>query len=103
MPGAVDDARKKLMPSRMLFSIKDPNKVVPGLKQEQVLGLYQAQHRPAKFVNHFPDEASALAAIKRGDVAMSDEINIGKMPGSKGYAASDSSAPTNTTEAWEGL
>lgn len=74
---AVDDVKTKLMPSKMLWSIKNREAVVPALKQEQVLGLYQAQKRPAKNVHQFPDEATALKAINSGAVRMSDEIKIG--------------------------
>lgn len=80
MPEAVDDAKKKLMPSRMLFSIKNRDQVVPTPKQEFILGLYQAQHRVPKRTTQFPDEKSALAAVRRGDVALSDEVVIGGKP-----------------------
>lgn len=76
MPEAVQDAKEKLMPSKMLFSIKDRNKVLPVPKQEFIMGLFNAQRRPAKKAHVFPDEASALAAIKAGQVALSDEVTI---------------------------
>jgi hypothetical protein len=75
-PDAVKDAKEKLMPSKMLFSIKDPDKVVPLPKQEMILGLFTAQRRPAKRVFDFPDEQTALAAIRSGKVSMSDEVTI---------------------------
>jgi len=77
MPEAVQDAKDKLMPSKMLFSIKDRTKVMPVPKQEMIWGLWSAQNRPAKNTYSFPDEATALKAIKGGQVRMSDEINIG--------------------------
>jgi DNA-directed RNA polymerase subunit beta' len=77
LPDAVADAKKKLMPSRMLFSIKERNKVMPVPKQETVLGLWKAQNRPARNVHAFPDESSALKAIRSGQVKLSDEIKIG--------------------------
>lgn len=76
MPEAVQDAKEKLMPSKMLFSIKDRNKVMPVPKQEFIMGLFNAQRRVAKKQHVFPDEASALAAIKTGQVALSDEVTI---------------------------
>jgi hypothetical protein len=79
MHGAVDDVKNKLMPSKMLWSIKSPNTIQNPPKHEQVLGLASAQQRPAKASYTFPDEQSALAAITRGDVAMSDEIQIGQV------------------------
>jgi hypothetical protein len=80
MAEAVDDAKNKLMPSRMLFSIKNRDQVVPTPKQEFVLGLYQAQRRLARKTAQFPDEKSALAAVRRGDVSLSDEVVIGGKP-----------------------
>ncbi len=84
LPDAVGDARDRLMPSKMLFSIKNRNQVVPTPKQEFVLGLYQAQRRPAKHQHHFPDEKSALAAIRHGRVSLSDDVQIGKQPMTNG-------------------
>jgi ADP-ribose pyrophosphatase YjhB (NUDIX family) len=80
MPEAVDDVKNKLMPSKMLFSIKDREKVVPLPKQEQILGLYSAQKRPSQARFHFNSEKEALAAIHAGKVRMSDDIQY---PGSE--------------------
>lgn len=77
LPETVQEAKEKLMPSRMLFSIKDRSKVMPTPKQEFIMGLYNAQRRPARKVHNFPTEAAALAAIRSGQVAMSDEVKIG--------------------------
>lgn len=68
------------MSSWMLFSIKDWKKVMPTSKQEFILGLHNAQRRPARKVVDFPDEASALRAVKAGQVALSDEITIKGKP-----------------------
>ena len=76
MPEAIQDVKEKLMPSKMLWSIKDPEKVVPITKQEQILGLYAAQHSPSRQKVQFRTQQDALAAIKRGDVSLSDEIEI---------------------------
>jgi DNA-directed RNA polymerase beta' subunit len=80
MPDAVNDVKNKLMPSKMLFSIKDPEKVVPVTKQEMTLGLYAAQQRPSKARHHFNSEGEALAAIRAGKVRMSDDVQY---PGSQ--------------------
>lgn len=77
MDATVGDAKTKLMPSKMLFSPKDRDKIVPGLKQEQILGLHNAQARPALNKHVFPDERTAMAAIRSGKVRMSDEVEIG--------------------------
>ena len=80
LPDTVDEAKQKLLPSRMLFSIKERGKVMPTPKQEFILGLYNAQRRTARKVVDFPDEASALKAIRAGQVAMSDEVTIKGRP-----------------------
>jgi DNA-directed RNA polymerase beta' subunit len=76
LDASVDDVKHKLMPSRQLWSIKSPDRVMPVLKQEQVLGLWTAQHRPARATHTFPSEGLALAAIRAGKVRLSDEIKI---------------------------
>lgn len=73
---AVQEAVEKLMPSRMPFSIRDQDRIVPALKHEQVLGLYDAQTSPAKRMHSFSSEQEALHAIRSGAVDMADEINI---------------------------
>jgi DNA-directed RNA polymerase subunit beta' len=80
LPESVQESKDKLLPSKMLFSIKDRQKVMATPKQEFIMGLYNAQRRPARKVVDFPDEASALAAIKNGQVAMSDEVTIKGKP-----------------------
>ena len=77
MDAAVNDTKNKLMPSKMLFSIKNRDHVVPLPKQETVLGAFTAQRRPAKNTWNFPDEKSALKAIHSGQVRLSDELIIG--------------------------
>jgi len=73
---AVKEAWDTLMPSKMLFSIRDTEKVVPSLKHEQVLGLYTASKRKAGAVHQFKTEAEALKAIRSGSVKLSDEVEI---------------------------
>lgn len=73
---AVDEAWKKLMPSKMLFSIRDQNQVVPIPKQELVLGLYTANKREAKNKHVFNTEEEALKAIRSGAVSLSDDVEI---------------------------
>jgi len=71
---AVRDAREKLLPSKMLFSIKKRGEVVPKPAHEFVLGLYTAQNRPATRQAQAPDEATALRAIKAGQISLDDDI-----------------------------
>ena len=75
-PEAVDEAWKKLMPSKMLFSIRDQDQVVPIPKQELVLGLYTANRRESKASHVFDNEEDALKAIRTGGISLSDEIEI---------------------------
>lgn len=76
MPEAVKEAWEKLMPSKMLFSIRDQNRVVPNLKHELILGLYTADKRPSKNKFVFRSESDAIRAIKAGEVKLSDDIEI---------------------------
>lgn len=75
-PDAVDEAWKKLMPSKMLFSIRDQDQVVPIPKQELVLGLYTANRRDSKAKHVFNTEEEALKAIRTGGISLSDEVEI---------------------------
>jgi DNA-directed RNA polymerase subunit beta' len=72
----VEEAHNKLMPSKMLFSIKDKDTVVPTPVQELILGLYTANKRPAKQSHTFNTEQEALDAIKKGQVSFSDEVTV---------------------------
>jgi DNA-directed RNA polymerase subunit beta' len=76
MPEALSDAKDKLLPSKMLFSIKKRYDIVPVPQQELILGLYTAQRKPAQNIHEFNTEQEALGAIERGDVKLSDEVNI---------------------------
>ena len=73
---AVDDAKSRLLPSKMLFSIKEHGSVVPQPKHELLLGLYTAQNREAKSRHTFGTNEEAVAAIKRGEVRLSDDVDI---------------------------
>lgn len=73
---AVQEAWNTLMPSKMLFSIRDPDKVMPTLKHEQVQGLFTAQARAARASHVFPTEKAAIAAIQAGNVSLSDDVQI---------------------------
>lgn len=76
-PGAVKEAWEKLMPSKMLWSIKDPDRIMPQPKQEMILGLYTANRRQSKNSHQFATEADALSSIRSGKVKLSDDIQIG--------------------------
>jgi DNA-directed RNA polymerase subunit beta' len=74
LPEAVEDAKNKLFPSKMLFSIKKRDDVVPKPAHEFILGLYTAQKKPAEKAHTFGTQDEALAAIKTGQVDLNDEI-----------------------------
>jgi DNA-directed RNA polymerase subunit A' len=73
---AVKEAWEKLMPSKMLWSIRDQDKVMPQPKQEMILGLYTANQRPAKNSHIFRNEDEAVRAIKAGHISLSDDVHI---------------------------
>jgi DNA-directed RNA polymerase subunit beta' len=75
-PDAVKEAYEKLLPSKMLWSIRDQDKVVPLPKHEAILALFAANHRAAKKAHHFPSKAEALAAIRSGQVSQQDEVTF---------------------------
>ena len=77
LPEAVDDAKNKLLPSKMLFSIKKRGDVVPVPTQEFILGLYTSQKSKPQARYRFNSREEALRAIKSGKVKLSDDIVIG--------------------------
>lgn len=74
--GSLKDAREILRPSKMLFSIRDQDKIVPKLKHEQILGMFASNARPSKETFDFPDRDSAVQAVSRGDVPLSAEVTV---------------------------
>lgn len=76
-PEAVQEAKEKLLPDKMIFSIRDQDKIVPAIKHEQVLGLFAAQQRPAQAMHVFPTEGDALRAIRSGSISLADDVHIG--------------------------
>lgn len=73
---AINDVKNKLMASKQLFSDRDYDKPVPLLKQEQVLGVFTAQQRPAKQTHTFATPEEAVHATRQGKVRLSDEVII---------------------------
>lgn len=76
LPQTVKEVKEKLMPSKTLFSIRNQDQVMALPKHEAVLGLFAPQQRPAQQVHQFNSREEAVAAIERGDVSLSDEIEI---------------------------
>ena len=75
LPESVQEAKDKLMPDKMLFSIKSPDQVMAQPKHEQILGLFESQRTPAKQVHKFGSKQEALAAIQKNAVSLSDDID----------------------------
>jgi len=73
---AVEQIKKKLMPSNMIHSIKDFESVVPTLSQEFISALASAVRKPSKNKHVFASEQDALRAIKTGKVKLTDDIQI---------------------------
>ena len=71
-----EEAKDILMPSKMVLSTKKENTIVPTIKHEQILGLYTAKNKPSQNIHTFNNRAEALAAVKSGQVRLSDEIKI---------------------------
>ena len=74
---AVKETYERLMPSRTPFSDRLPGKVVPLPKQEQILGLYTAATSAPTAPVHFDTEEEAIDAIRRGNVSLSADIEVG--------------------------
>ena len=73
---AVKDVRELLMPDKMLWSIKDRDKVLPSLKHEQIIGASLGAALPIKNKRKFATDADAMKAIETGQVDLNDDIDI---------------------------
>ena len=80
LPESVNESYDRLMPSKMLLSTRDTERVVNQPKHEQVLGLHNAQVRQAKAVHKFSSKDEALQAVRSGGIPMSDEVEYPGMP-----------------------
>lgn len=80
LPDAIKDAQEKLLPSKMLFSVRDRNTTLAIPKHEQILGVASAQLNPSGAVHRFPTREAALAGIRSGQVKLQDEVEIDPNP-----------------------
>lgn len=71
---AVKEAMEKLMPSMEPFGNREEGKIVHIPKQEQILGLYTAATAPSKRTVQFSSQEEAIAAIRKGQVSLSDDV-----------------------------
>ena len=78
LPEAVEDVKKRLMPSRQIFSIRDEDQVVNSPTQDLILGLWGAATNPSKNTHTFETTKDAMLAIRQGRISLSDEVNINK-------------------------
>jgi DNA-directed RNA polymerase beta' subunit len=76
LPEAVKDAREKLLPSNMLFSIRNRDMTLPVPKHEMLLGLAAPQLAPSGVTYNFQNKEQALAAINSGQVKLQDQVEI---------------------------
>jgi hypothetical protein len=76
LPDTVEEARTKLLPSNMKFSIRNEDQVMGGPKHEQVLGLYTASSRSSGKVHQFNNRDEAMQAVEQGKVAFDDELEF---------------------------
>ncbi len=79
-PEAVKEAYDKLLPSKMVFGIRDPDAVINNLKHEQILGSYAASQRPSQKQWKFGSKDEAISALKNGTVPLHDDVTF---PGSE--------------------
>jgi hypothetical protein len=71
---AVEDAKTKLMPSQMLFSVRSRDATLPAPKHEMLLGNFAAQMKPSGKVHTFATQEEALQAYDNGLVGASDQV-----------------------------
>ena len=77
LPEAVADAKEKILPSKMLFSIRDRDQTLPVPKHESLLGLYAAQTKPLKPAVKMRSAQEALAMYDSGRLGVGDMVEIG--------------------------
>ena len=73
---AIKDAKEKLLPSKMLFSVRSRDQTLPVPKHEALTGLANAQLNPSGNVHRFNSKEEAVAAIKAGQVKLQDQVEI---------------------------
>lgn len=76
LPKSIQEAKDRLLPSKMLFSIKDPDKTVPVPKHEMIWGTFAANNRKTGQVHRFGSRDLALKAVQTGQVDPADEVEF---------------------------
>lgn len=73
---AIKDVRERMMPDKMLWSVKNRDSVVPTLKHEQQIGVNLGGTQPLKNKVTFANDSDAMRAIESGQVDLNDDIDI---------------------------
>lgn len=73
---AIKDVRERMMPDKMLWSVKDRDKVVPSPKHEQVIGLNLGGSLQTGRKHKFTSDSDAMRAIENGQIDLNDDIEI---------------------------
>lgn len=76
LPDSVEEAKQKLMPSKMRFSIRDQDTIMGAPKHEQILGLYTSSSRPSGKVHKFGSKSEAEQAVRQGKVDFHDDVEF---------------------------
>jgi len=74
LPEAIKDAKEKLLPSRMLFSIRDRDKTLPTPKHESLLGLFSSQQAPMRDPVRVSSPDEALKMYESGKLGLDDHV-----------------------------
>jgi len=77
---ALKDAKEKLLPSQLLFSVRNRDKTHASPKHEQLLGLSAPQLNPSGITHNFSTRADAMSAYGRGEVNLRDSVEIADAP-----------------------
>lgn len=75
-PEAVQDAKEKLLPSKMLFSVRNRDATLPVPKHEMLLGLFANQMKPSGNVVKVQSEDEALKLYEAGQLKPEDQIEL---------------------------
>lgn len=76
LPDAKKDAKEKMLPSQLLFSVRSRDKTLPVPKHEMVLGLASSQLNPSGVIHKFRTADEALSAIQSEAVKLQDRVVI---------------------------
>jgi hypothetical protein len=79
LPEAVKDAQEKLLPSKMLFSVRSRDTTLPQPKHEMTLGLASAQLNPSGTVHQVRSAEEALEGIRSGAIKLQDQVEIASL------------------------